>query len=586
MRRYHIVLPLAALIALSPLLFFGTSCGHDMGFHLLNWVEAAAQFHHGVLYPQWAFSAAWQTGEPRFLFYPPLSWMWGAFLTLILPVAAAPNAFIFAAMLGAGFSMHAVARRLAGPNAALVAACVYLANPYMFFNAFERAAYAELLASVWMPWLFLLVIDRQLPVVPVALALALAWLTNVPAGIMATYTFVLLAGTRLLFPWLERRRSMTASGESTAAVSLRSSAIPLTAALLLGLALPGAYLLPAAVERRFVQSSMVMIENLRYQDNYLFQRTRWEPHNIVNHTVSLLAVVMLAAGAGVLLWLFLQPQTFSRDFLLRRLRLALSIVFGFILFLLLPVSGFVWHIAPEMAFMQFPWRWLTVLAVVLALGFALALRNWKARSWVAPLAGLAYAACAAGLTSHLYRQACEVPHMAQHMADLFRTGYGFAPMDEYTSGDGDNDVLRTDSPGYWLIPTAQPNAPAPGTVRNPNEDPGFDDDVPESMTRAVRAPTHLAVDLSGPAILVLNLRAFPDWRIQRNGVPVTPDVHRDDGLTALTLPAGPSHLSITWHRGADIYAGDGLTLIAIILLALVHRRSRAIPHVKWTTTAT
>ena len=43
-RLPYILLPLAALIAVLPLILHGCSCGHDFDFHILNWLEAARQF--------------------------------------------------------------------------------------------------------------------------------------------------------------------------------------------------------------------------------------------------------------------------------------------------------------------------------------------------------------------------------------------------------------------------------------------------------------------------------------------------------------------------------------------------------------
>ncbi len=569
MRRPYPVILLAALIAVSPVLLFGTSCGHDIGFHMQSWMDAAVQLRHGTLFPRWAFSPAWQAGEPRFIFYPPLSWMFGALLTLVLPMPATPNTFLFVAILAAGVSMYVTARRFTSPNGSLVAACVYLANPYMLFNAFERSAYAELLAATWIPLLFLAVLQDETSILTAALGIALAWLTNVPSGIMATYTFVVLAVVRLL---VDRHSDRT---------TLRLSAFRMAAELVIGVALIGFYLLPAAVERRYVQSSMLMIENLRYQDNYLFHNTAWEPHNVVTHTVSLLAVVMLIAAACILAWLFFGSSSKVHDPKLRRTRIGLASLFALILFLLLPISGLVWHIAPELPFLQFPWRLLTILSAVLALGLALALHNWQSRLSLTPVIALLYVATVTGICSHLYRQACEIPHMAQTMQDTFRAGHGVSATDEYTPGDADNDVLRTDNPGYWLAPIADPSAYAPGTVANPNEyDPNFDGPIPYQFTKAEHAPTHLDLNLRQPAVLVLNLRNFPDWRISRNGQTDSDRLRRDDGLMAIPLPAGPSHIDVAWHRGWDNYAGDALSLAALVTLIFLRRRdSERLQHV-------
>jgi uncharacterized membrane protein len=177
----NFVLPLAALLATLPLLLHGVSCGQDLGFHLQSWIDAASQLRHGH-YPDWTITPAWNAGEPRFLFYPPLSWLFGALLTLLLPMAATPIAYIFLTLTAAAFSMHRLARSFAGPHAALLAAILYLANPYMLFNSFERSALAELLAAVWIPLLLLAILRPRPTVRGIAVPFALLWLTNAPLG--------------------------------------------------------------------------------------------------------------------------------------------------------------------------------------------------------------------------------------------------------------------------------------------------------------------------------------------------------------------------------------------------------------------
>ena len=62
------LIPVVAFLAILPLLLQGPSCGHDFDFHLLSWLEAATQLAHGG-YPHWAYTPAYNAGEPRFLFY-------------------------------------------------------------------------------------------------------------------------------------------------------------------------------------------------------------------------------------------------------------------------------------------------------------------------------------------------------------------------------------------------------------------------------------------------------------------------------------------------------------------------------------
>src|SRR6202167_1720446 len=104
-----LLIPLAALIACSPRIFRGVSCGHDFEFHLISWCETKRSWSEGIFYPHWAQTPNWGAGEPRFVFYPPLTWMLGALLGLIFPWTLAPIAMTFLTLAGTGLATRALA---------------------------------------------------------------------------------------------------------------------------------------------------------------------------------------------------------------------------------------------------------------------------------------------------------------------------------------------------------------------------------------------------------------------------------------------------------------------------------------------
>ena len=66
------------------------SCGHDFDFHLVSWFDAQQAGGTALFYPHWTPSANFGAGEPRFIFYPPLTWMLGAALGFDPAVDAGP----------------------------------------------------------------------------------------------------------------------------------------------------------------------------------------------------------------------------------------------------------------------------------------------------------------------------------------------------------------------------------------------------------------------------------------------------------------------------------------------------------------
>ncbi len=79
--------------------------------------------------------------------------MLGALLALTLPLSAAPivfTAIALSALPSRCTSSRATTRQSA---IALLASARLHRKPYMLFTAFERTAYGELLAAVWIPLL-------------------------------------------------------------------------------------------------------------------------------------------------------------------------------------------------------------------------------------------------------------------------------------------------------------------------------------------------------------------------------------------------------------------------------------------------
>ncbi len=108
-----VLILLAAAVAIAPQLVHGNSCGHDFDFHLVSWLDCLNSWRHGIFYPHWAPSANFGAGEPRFVFYPPLTWMLGATLGLALPWPLVPIALTFLLLAATG-----LATRCAGPRGA------------------------------------------------------------------------------------------------------------------------------------------------------------------------------------------------------------------------------------------------------------------------------------------------------------------------------------------------------------------------------------------------------------------------------------------------------------------------------------
>jgi len=550
-RRPFILLPLAALFAIAPLLLYGCSCGHDFDFHLINWFEAARQLTHGTLHPHWAFTPAWNAGEPRFVFYPPLSWVIGSVLGLLMPWTWTPIVYIWIVLAAAGFAFYYTARNYASLNAALVAAAIYIANPYMLYTAYERGAYAELLAAAWLPLALHAVLKRKITIPSVAIPVALLWLTNAPAAVMGCYAMAFIVLIRLVL-------SFTPRAHKTSRITLLLNS---TLGVFLGLGLSSFYLLPAAYERRFVQIDYAILPGLRPWDNFLFQRTADPEHDTVLFTASVVALILVALTAIALLLSIrkssLEAHSQRSQEILPTPEISpnttplipLAVVLGL---MLTPLSAPLWRHLPELRFLQFPWRFLAVLAVIFGLAAARALSRLSLR-----VTALTSVLCAAAFVLPSYyalHQRCYPEDTVPERLLVFRSANpGTDPTDEYTPLTADNDALPQTNPGYWLGTSAETPAPSSSTP--------------------APAPVKLDLSPSTPAVLILNLRDYPAWSITRNHSFVTTRLHRKDGLIAIPLPAGPAHLEIHYATLPDQRLGYLLTVLSILVLAVLLLRT-------------
>jgi hypothetical protein len=578
--RGFIVILFAAVLATTPLFLRGNSCGHDFDFHLISWLDAQGSWRQGIVYPHWASSANFGAGEPRFVFYPPLSWMLGAALGLVLPWPLVPMALTFLLLAATGLATRALARQALSSDAATLAGCAAIFSGYTLFCAYERGAFAELAGSCWIPLLLLLALRDGNPAgsvarraldgstAPLALVVACAWLSNAPVGVMACY---LLAAVALAAALLSKSWAPALRGALSA---------------VLGMGLAAVFLLPAAWEQPWADLKQAASDpGYMVENSWLFGRhadPALDFHDFVLHQASVIAVTMIAVAlCGMFLsW---RRKSLKAE---HRWWIPLAAVPFAVLLLQLPISLPVWNLLPKLRFLQFPWRWLAVLEAPMAIFFAAAVwpgdsaRPWR-RAAVAIACTVAFLAvtATAGL---VFFQICDTEDAVVPMVARYLSGAGVGGTDEYESPGTDNSLFAIGLPGACLVAdpstvlgksTGDPDAPPIWEAAQGSCEQTFD----ASPARAKNHAEHfeLKADTARAGYLILRLHNYPAWRVAVNGKPAGDLPQRDDGLMAVSVPQGSVDITADWTPTPDAIAGrwiSGLSLLLVTGLWLLERR--------------
>ncbi len=516
-----LIIMLAAFALLVPTFFIGIPSGHDFEFHLNSWMEVLSQWKMGIVYPRWAALAHYGFGEPRFVFYPPASWMLGATLGEFLPWKIVPGVYEWIALTLSGCSMFLLGRRFLERRDAIFAAALYAANPYHIVIVYWRSAFAELLAGGLLPLLLLYILrseeEGSKTILPLGLIVAAAWLTNVPSAVMLTYSLVLLA--------------------VVVAVQRRSpQLIAITfGALVLGFALSSFYLVPAAYEQKWVEIEQVLSPGVRPQDNFLFTFIDNADHDRFNLLISLLATVqiLLMATAGFLSrrWRSRDPQAWWALIAWGTASAVVMLSFSFLLY----------RILPEIRFVQLPLRWLLCLNVAFVLLLTMAFRPWLLRA----LACIVMLAVLVWVWHRVQPPWWDTADDIAEMQDNQQSDLGYEGTDEYVPVGADAYEIHKDAP--------QVTFKGEGGSRI-------------HINRWAPESRFFTASVSRPGKLELKLFNYPAWKVEVNGRPVKTGAVEGTGQMIVPVGAGENRVQITFTRTPDRTIGGLISLGTTILL--------------------
>jgi len=224
---------------------------------------------------------------------------------------------------------------------------------------------------------------------------------------------------------------------------------------------------------------------------------------------------------------------------------------------MLPVTALLWRFLPELRFVQFPWRWMSVVALC-AIVFMSETAQGKLK-WVwLPVAALCITGSGRYLVRHTWWDTEDMPTLQEALED----GTGFEGTDEYDPAGDDHTDLPQKAPRADFLPSAQ------------------ESDTPVGQKIIINRWTaehrSLGVTTAAGGQVAVKLLDYPAWHIEVNGHQVA--AQHVEGTQQMVIPvaSGESKIEIQFKRTLDRTLGGWISaLSALGAISTVFWRRRA-----------
>jgi hypothetical protein len=208
-----------------------------------------------------------------------------------------------------------------------------------------------------------------------------------------------------------------------------------------------------------------------------------------------------------------------------------------------------------MRFVQFPWRWMSIVAVVCSCFLAAAIERRRGWLWFVLVAVLSFP-LGYFLTPHT---GWDPDEMSTQLAAI-KSDAGYEGVDEYDPLGDDHLDLPKHAPLAKILP---------GSSRNSHGKP------PNAKLQIEiwRTDNHkVFVESLGPALVALRLLNYPVWQVTVNGKTVAPEKPDDLDQMLVPIEAGKSEIQVRFVRTNDQTAGIALSVLSLLAAGLLAPR--------------
>lgn len=300
-------------------------------------------------------------------YYSPLVYYLGsAFMTLGLNgIKAVKLVYLLMSLLGV-VGIWKLTRLFSRSNLpAVLGSLAFISSPYLFHDLYHRGSLTEasaMLASPWVIWAFVSIIRRKS-----WRSLATGAVTLGIIFLLHSLTAIMILGVLMVLLVVER--------------PAKTVVVKYLGAILLGLGIASFNLIPAISERHLVSYENNSLLARGYIDHPIKMSAQFANQGVGEEKSAFLGLSLICTL--ILLAIMLFSKTFRKNYGKMAIFCLFTAAGG--LYLMTPASAFWWERIVYLRYFQFPFRMLSVVTLVLALGVTVTADYFEKRKWITAL---------------------------------------------------------------------------------------------------------------------------------------------------------------------------------------------------------
>ncbi|NCN87788.1 MAG: hypothetical protein GW941_02740 [Candidatus Pacebacteria bacterium] len=526
---------------------------HDYvhGARIAEMTRALEDGHFPV---RWSENFGYGFGMPLYEFYAPLPYYVGSlFYWLGVDLIVSVKIIFLIANIGSLIGAYKLGKMLFGVRGGILLSAAFTLAPYRAVNLFVRGALSEAWGMMALPWILLGIIQivkdkNNKGIITLIFGLVILMLShNLTTLMFVPFSFIFAIG--YAFISTKKFRSF---------LPLISK---ITGGYLLGGGLSAFYMLPAFTEKQFTQISTILGGYFHYSNHFLYIRqffypnwgfngSGWGPNDDISFFLGYGQIIALVISLFAFVYIIKEKKLFknwknaNEKYYLYPL---VGILTAISLFMTILKSKFLWDTLPLLNFIQFPWRFLSVSIIFIAIITALSMKlinhmvmrffYFLAIFWVLILGNFYYFRPEKMMDDSTALYYADENRIRIGMSDVLKD---YVPIQMSLDGN----VLKTLYQEFSL---------------------------PEKTVVQIDK-THqklYSVELDSPSLVAFPIANFPGWEVEVDGKLVESQT-TEDGLLAVQLDSGKYQVGINLEGTNIRNIADVISFLSLlILLALL-----------------